>query len=158
MNAENQNSEIAVSWVVMKFGGTSVATAESWAIIADLVRQRVAEGVQPVIVHSAIRGTSNQLEALLGLATRGEHAELLAELKARYLGLGDSLGLDSRALLGGYLEELDQLVSGVRLVREVSDRMQVKVMSMGELMTTVLGAAYLQQQGLPVVWVDARVC
>lgn len=143
-------------WVVMKFGGTSVATAESWAIIADLVRQRVAEGVQPVIVHSAIRGTSNQLEALLGLATRGEHAELLAELKARYLGLGDSLGLDSQSLLGGYLEELDQLVSGVRLVREVSDRMQVKVMSMGELMTTALGAAYLQQQGLPVVWVDAR--
>jgi diaminopimelate decarboxylase/aspartate kinase len=156
MNAENQNSEIAMSWVVMKFGGTSVATAESWAIIADLVRQRVAEGVQPVIVHSAIRGTSNQLEALLGLATRGEHVELLAELKACYLGLGDSLGLDSQALLGGYLEELDQLVSGVRLVREVSDRMQVKVMSMGELMTTVLGAAYLQQQGLPVVWVDAR--
>jgi len=156
MNTTNKNTPATAPWVVMKFGGTSVATASKWAIIADLVRQRVAEGVRPMVVHSAIGGTSNQLEALLDMATRGEHEALLAEVRQRYLELGQDLGLSAEELLGSYLAELEQLLTGIRLVREVSYRVHVKVMSMGELMTTVLGAAYLQTQNLPVVWADAR--
>jgi len=140
----------------MKFGGTSVANAENWAVIADLVKDRLAEGVRPMVVHSAIGGTSNQLESLLQLATEGTHESLLNELHERYLGLAKDLGLDGPALIGSYLEELDQLVAGIRLVREVSHRVHVKVMSMGELMTTTLGAAYLSNQGIPAAWHDAR--
>ena len=29
-------------WVVMKFGGRSVSTAENWAIVAKLIRERLA--------------------------------------------------------------------------------------------------------------------
>jgi len=161
MNNSNQNTvntgpTADSPWVVMKFGGTSVATAENWAIIADLVRAKQAEGLRPVVVHSAIGGTSNQLEALLDLATRGEHEELLAELKARYLGLAADLGVDGPELIGSRLEELEQIAAGIRLVREVSPRVHVKVMSMGELMTTTLGAAYLNAQGITTTWHDAR--
>ncbi|MDG1462784.1 MAG: bifunctional aspartate kinase/diaminopimelate decarboxylase, partial [Gammaproteobacteria bacterium] len=161
MNAQTGNQQNNLSsnpspWVVMKFGGTSVASVESWQVIAALLRQRLAEGLRPVIVHSAIGGTSNQLEALLELATSGEHEALLAELRARYRRLAEDLDLNADELIGEYLEELEQLVAGIRLVREVSHRVHVKIMSLGELMTTRLGAAYLQSQGLPVGWVDAR--
>ncbi len=161
MNAETDNQQSSATgnpspWVVMKFGGTSVATADNWKIIANLLRQRIAEGLRPVVVHSAIGGTSNQLETLLELATSGEHEELLAELQARYTNLAEDMGVNAAELIGEYLEELQQLVAGIRLVREVSHRVHVKVMSLGELMTTRLGAAYLQSEGLPVAWVDAR--
>ncbi|NNC63518.1 MAG: hypothetical protein HKN84_01925, partial [Gammaproteobacteria bacterium] len=36
-------------FVVMKFGGTSVATADNWHVIAGLVRARVEEGLRPVV-------------------------------------------------------------------------------------------------------------
>ncbi len=52
--------------------------------------------------------------------------------------------------------ELEQLIAGVRLVREVSPRVHAKVMSMGELMATTLGAAYLQTQDVPAHWHDVR--
>ena len=51
--------------MVLKFGGTSVATAESWVVIRDLVKSRLDEGLRPVVVHSAIAGISSQLELLL---------------------------------------------------------------------------------------------
>ena len=42
-------------WVVLKFGGTSVSSAESWATIAEILRNRLAEGLKPVVVHSALK-------------------------------------------------------------------------------------------------------
>ena len=52
-------------FVVMKFGGRSVATADNWAKIAKLIQARRSDGLIPVIVHSAVAGVSNALEDLL---------------------------------------------------------------------------------------------
>ena len=72
-------------WVVMKFGGRSVSTAENWAIIAKLIRERLAEGVRPVIVHSALVGVSNALIALLDAAvSSGDTDERLAKIRAQH--------------------------------------------------------------------------
>ena len=48
-------------WVVMKFGGTSVSTADKWLTIAGLIRNRLADGLRPVIVHSALAGVVEAL-------------------------------------------------------------------------------------------------
>ena len=69
-------------FVVMKFGGRSVATAENWASIAQLIRQRIDEGTIPVVVHSALAGISNELEELLVKATSGDVAAELEYPKA----------------------------------------------------------------------------
>jgi len=142
--------------VVLKFGGTSVASAANWAVIARLVQERQAEGLRPVVVHSALGGVSSQLDELLGQAAEGAHAELQQQIVDRHLSLARELDLDGRALLDEHLTELDQLVAGVRLVREVSHRVHAKVMALGELMATTLGAAYLQTQGIEAHWHDAR--
>ena len=54
--------------VVLKFGGTSVASAENWATIASIIERRVAEGLRPVVVHSALKGVSIALDKLLAMA------------------------------------------------------------------------------------------
>jgi diaminopimelate decarboxylase/aspartate kinase len=149
--------EIAGSdWVVMKFGGTSVSSAACWETIAQLVRNRLADGLKPVVVHSALQGVSNALAALLESAAAGGPTEGLADIRQRHYDLALELELDGPALLDEYLQELDQLIAGIRLVREVSVRVRVRIMALGELMSTRLGAAYLERVGIPTDWVDAR--
>ncbi len=150
-------AEIADSpWVVMKFGGTSVSSAENWQTIAGLIRNRLDEGLRPVIVHSALKGVSNALHTLLGQAVSGDPGSGLAAIREQHFALADELGIDGPALLDESLHELEQLFAGVRLVREVSVRVQVRIMALGELMATRLGGAALEKAGVPVTWLDAR--
>jgi diaminopimelate decarboxylase/aspartate kinase len=143
-------------WLVMKFGGTSVSSAEKWRTIRELIDERLAMGFKPVIVHSALAEVSNRLEAALDAAVSGDFVEQFNSIAEMHFGLAKDLELDGEAVLAGYLGDLQQLLSGIRLIHEVSPRVYVKVMALGELMATRLGAAYLQSQGLSASWVDAR--
>lgn len=143
-------------WVVMKFGGSSVSSAGHWATIVELVRARLDAGLAPIVVHSALRGVSNSLEEALDAAVRGDVGDRLERIRQQHYDLAAALGLDGAALLENRLHELDQLIAGVRLVKEVSVRVRVRVMALGELLSTRLGAAYLERRGLPVRWMDAR--
>ena len=55
-----------------------------------------------------------------------------------------------------HFAELRQIAAGIELVGEVSDRVRARLLAMGELMATLLGAEFLRAQGLEVTWVDAR--
>ena len=154
--AQRKSSKLESGWAVLKFGGTSVASVASWATIRDLVRDRLDAGMRPLVVHSAIAGTSDLLEELLRQATAGEHDALLAEIVERYITLASDLGVDGVALLQTYLNELEQLMAGIKQLRIVSPPVHAKVLALGELMATTLGAAYLQREGLEAHWLDAR--
>ncbi len=143
-------------WVVMKFGGTSVSSRAHWETIAALVNARLDDGLRPVVVHSALAGVSNALDMLLDAAVHEDTADAIASLGERHHAVAAELGLDGEALLGESLKELEQLFAGVRLLREASVRVRVRVMALGELMATRLGAAFLNSQGIPVEWTDAR--
>jgi len=143
-------------WVVLKFGGTSVSSAENWATIAGLITNRIADGLKPVIVHSALQGVSSALDVLMDTAVSTDPNDGLAAIQQRHFELAGDLNLDGSALLDDSLLELEQLIAGVRDSREVSMRARVHVMALGELMSTRLGAAYLQSTGIQVEWLDAR--
>ncbi len=143
-------------WVVLKFGGRSVSTAENWAIIAQLIRERLAEGVRPVVVHSALVGVSNALIALLDAAIAGgETDEKLAKIRAQHDALARELGVDA-ALFDERFKALAQVIAGAKMIGEVSPRVHARVLANGELAATELGAAYLRSTGLGVAWLDIR--
>lgn len=143
-------------WIVLKFGGTSVASARNWAGIRDLLVERLAAGYRPMVVHSALAGVSNRIQDALGRITREDVQEQLAWIESAHLDLARELGVDGHALVGGYLAELRQLFAGMRLVGEVTPRLHARAMAMGELMSTTLGAAWLRAAGLETTWLDAR--
>ncbi|HEV7508116.1 MAG TPA: bifunctional aspartate kinase/diaminopimelate decarboxylase [Thermoanaerobaculia bacterium] len=147
---------MATRWVVLKFGGTSVSTPERWRIIADLAARRIAERLRPLIVCSALSGVSNQLEALLGLAVEGRHEEALEALRRRHLELGAELRIDAPERLADDFEELSRLALAASLLREAGPALKARVMAFGELMSTRLGAAFLETQGIATSWLDAR--
>jgi len=143
-------------WLIMKFGGTSVSSAAYWGTIRDLIRERLAAGFRPVVVHSALADVSDRIEIALDAAVTGQYEDQLNDIAEIHLDLAGALGLDGEGLLRQLLGEMQQLLAGIRLVREVSPRVYVKVMALGELMATRLGAAYLQDQGIQVDLLDAR--
>jgi diaminopimelate decarboxylase/aspartate kinase len=142
--------------VVLKFGGTSVSTLPNWHNIARIVRSRLADGLRPVIVHSALSGVTDLLEALLSKALVNEQESVLVQIEHRHRELAQQMGSNSDPALDRLLAELKQLAAGVALVGEVSDRVRARVLASGELLATTIGARFLERQGLDVAWVDAR--
>ncbi len=142
--------------VVMKFGGTSVSSAANWQKIVSLLRNRLESGLRPVVVHSAIGKVTSDLEQILVTAVAGDPTEQLDALRQQHYVLADELGLDGPALLGESLQEIERLVAGIRLVREVSPRIHAHVVALGEIMATAMGAAYLTNSGFDVFLQDVR--
>jgi diaminopimelate decarboxylase/aspartate kinase len=143
-------------WIVLKFGGTSVSSPGNWHNIVAVVRKRQAEGLRPVLVHSALSGITDLLDELLARAAAGDWADVMAQIEERHRALARALGLATLPDLEGHFEELRRVASGIELIGEVSDRLRARVMAAGEIMATRLGAAYLAAQGLDVEWLDAR--
>ena len=143
-------------FVVMKFGGTSIASAGHWQKIVSLLENRLASGLRPVVVHSAIGRVTRDLEMILMTAVSGDPAVQLDALRQQHYTLANELGLDGPALLDASLQEIERLVAGIRLVREVSPRIRAHVVALGELMATAMGAAYLRNAGFDVFLQDVR--
>ncbi len=144
------------AWIVLKFGGTSVSTRERWETIAQVARARVAEGFRPLVVCSALTTISNQLEALLHHAVDGDHEPILAAIEEKHRSLAADMGVDADELLGSHFAELRRLALGVSLIRDASPKLKARLMATGELMSTVLGAAFLRRIGVDATWCDAR--
>ncbi len=151
-------SQESPRWNVLKFGGTSVSSVKHWATIADVLRRRMDEGYRPVVVHSALSGVTTALEAVAEAALERGHAPLIAEIDARHDALAADLGLSDTAgeLLAAARAELREVAEGIALVGELTPRTRARLLALGERMATRLGAAYLNAQGVPTTWFDAR--
>jgi len=143
-------------WTVMKFGGVSVAAPERWTTIAALAKTRLDAGGKVLIVHSALAGVSNALEALPGAALAGEGDAGVEQIKTVHRDFAQKAGIDADALLGDAFDMLDRLAAGVALIGEASPRVRAELMALGELMASRLGLACLKAEGLTASGLDAR--
>lgn len=143
-------------WVVLKFGGTSVSSLENWKNIKSVIEQRQSDGFSVCVVHSALAGVSNLLQETIERASRGNFTELVQSIKDRHHKLGRELGLSADAILEEDFQELEHIVKGIELIGEASYRVQARLLAMGELMATKLGAAYLEREIEGTTWLDAR--
>jgi diaminopimelate decarboxylase/aspartate kinase len=143
-------------WAVLKFGGTSVATAPRWRTIAELARARVEAGLRTVIVVSAVSGLTNRLQALIDRSL--SPTELAAEtdaIRVLHLQLIAELGIAPPAATLAWLDHLAELAQQAPECRE-DFRWQAELLSMGELISSSLGAAFLSSTGLRCGWLDSR--
>ena len=144
------------AWVVLKFGGTSVSSAANWHNITGVVRARIASSLRPVIVQSALSGITDLLESLLAAALTATHGGAVERIDAVHRELAQSLSIVPSPLFEGFMRELHQMADLAQRSREVSDALRARVMAMGELLATTLGATFLNTQGIGTAWADAR--
>ncbi len=136
-------------WVVMKFGGTSVAGADQWRAIAALVAERRAEGVRVLVVCSALAGVTDQLLALA--AGEVDDDSGLSGLRDLHARLAVELGVDPSPWLDAGLETLATALASVS-----GPRRTAAIVAQGEWFSSQLGAAFLDGPGARAAWVDAR--
>lgn len=141
--------------LVTKFGGTSVSSLQTWENIAAITRQHIASGVQPVIVCSALTQASNKLEKTIEAALIKQHQQVTNEIEQGYLELAEALGV-SPQLISDDLEQLKQWLTGIALLKEAPAKTRAQILSLGELMMTRLGHAFLRAKGINCHWLDVR--
>lgn len=153
----------ANNWVVLKFGGTSVAGRAQWDVICELARERRAEGCRVLLVCSAVAGVTNRLAALadravIGPVVRSEAGagadDGMRELIDVHRALGRDLGVDERRWLPRATTLLQECVATLR--REPGPPASAALLATGEWLSTQIGTCFLRQQGLEAAWVDAR--
>ena len=142
---------MSAKWIVLKFGGTSVAGRPQWEAIASLARDRRAEGFRVLLVCSAVAGVTDRLNAL---ADGPEQDEALSGIVDRHRALGRELGLHDEAWLPPARALLEECIETFR--RNSDPPARAALLAVGEWLITRLGVCFLQQQGLEVAWVDAR--
>uniref|UniRef100_A0A0E0J9F4 aspartate kinase n=1 Tax=Oryza nivara TaxID=4536 RepID=A0A0E0J9F4_ORYNI len=153
-NAGHTESELTV---VMKFGGSSVASAERMREVADLILSFPEE--RPVIVLSAMGKTTNKLlmagEKAVGCGAKNvSELDELTFIKELHFGTIDQLGLD-RSIVSGLSDELEQLLKGIAMMKELTLRTRDYLVSFGECMSTRIFAALLNKLGVKARQYDA---
>ncbi len=149
--------------LVMKFGGTSVGSAEAIRSTAEIIRAAHVEWPRLVVVVSALSGVTDALLEAARLAVSGDQ-ELLRSiadlLRAKHFAALDTLVLNSghaqaRAAVQTHLVEFETLCQAVAVIGEASARALDAITSLGERMSAQIVAAYLTSIGLTATPIEA---
>jgi aspartate kinase len=147
--------------VVMKFGGTSVADAVCMRQVAEIVGSELPRA--PLVVLSAMGKTTDALFRAARAAAGGDERAALAEIEtlcARHLrtlaDLHDGEPQALRDLLAARRAELDLLLRGVAMLRELTPRTMDAIASHGERLSAAVFTGLLQARGVAATAVDAR--
>lgn len=154
----------ANKWKVHKFGGSSLANAECYQRVAEIITS-LPETPTGVVV-SAMGGMTNSLLALVDLAEKGDarHAEELSAIGARYTETARQL-VSGPALVDlhdGWEEDAKQvedLLAAIVATKSASQRSRDIVAGFGEIWSAKLLAALLNHiigSRRAVTWLDAR--
>ncbi len=150
--------------LVMKFGGTSVGSAEAVAQAAAIVQAQAQAWEHLVVIVSAMRGVTDALIQGARTAASGDeqtYPALVTDLRVRHtLAVAELLSdaEDRAALLktlDAYLDEFATFCRSVQVLGEVTPRALDAISSLGERMNARIVAARLRQMGLRGEAVDA---
>ena len=147
---------------VLKFGGTSVQSAEMMKHVGAIVQAARAEG-QVAVVVSAMSGITDRLIAAGNAASQGDetYAGILQEIEKKHLQCIQELlppqhQTRAVAAVKMMLNELEDVLQGLFLLRELSPRSRDFVMSFGERMSSLIITDYFKTLGLDAQLADAR--
>ena len=148
--------------IVMKFGGTSVGSAERIAQAAQLAKDSAAKGHQVVVVTSAM---SKVTDTLIGAARKASSGNwdpaLRQELFDRHKAVADALitdvGRHAAALesIRQRLDRFEKLCFGLSMVHELTPRTLDAISGTGEMLAAPLLSAAIAALGHASQPVDA---
>jgi aspartokinase/homoserine dehydrogenase 1 len=147
---------------VQKFGGSSVANAENINKVVALVRQALTKD-RTILVVSALGGITDMLIETARSAAAGDESykEKLQQIEHRHLETVRALlpitGQSSvLSAVKTRCNEIDDICNGIFLLGELSARTQDKVVSYGELLSSLIIAARFNSVNVPNAWKDSR--
>ena len=148
---------------VLKFGGTSCGTVNSIQLVLNIIKAKQVKEGQIAAVFSAMGGVTNKLIEAGRLATQNDstYFDIIREIENRHFEVVRALinvKLQSKvfANIRTIINELEDLLKGVSLIREISTRTSDLINSFGERLSTTLIYEILHAQGVDCQYLDAR--
>ncbi|MEG1573978.1 MAG: bifunctional aspartate kinase/homoserine dehydrogenase I [Bacteroidales bacterium] len=127
---------------VLKFGGTSVGSVESIKNVKRIVEARTEESI---VVVSALGGITDKLIECAKTASRGEqsYADIMKAIAARhYVEIDEALAPEIRpevtANVNALLDELGNIMRGVSLIKDLSEKTLGTILSYGERLSSYI--------------------
>ncbi|WP_163715866.1 aspartate kinase [Mangrovibacterium lignilyticum] len=140
---------------VFKFGGASVSSAPAIKNVASILEMHPGK---KVMVISAMGTTTNELELLVRSYYKKDQkaGAILQRIKDYHTGVIAELGIEAKNLgqvsqLFAVLEERIKKMPSLHFDYEYD-----QVVCFGELISTAIVSAYLNQNGTPNKWLDVR--
>jgi aspartokinase/homoserine dehydrogenase 1 len=149
--------------IVMKFGGTSVGSAERIAQAAQLAVDTANKGHQVVVVTSAMSKVTDSLIAAARQASTGQwNSRIRQELFDRHNMVADALvghdparHADVLDALQKRLDRFEKLCFGLSMVHELTPRLLDAISGTGEMLAAPLVAAAITARGKVSTPIDA---
>lgn len=148
---------------VLKFGGTSVGSSDSIKEVINIIADYAKDNVHVAVVSSAMSGVTNKLVQMGNLASESDESyrDILKEIETlHFKTIKQLLAVKNQshalATVKKLLNELEDLMHGVFLLKELSLRSMDLLLSFGERMSCYIINEYAQQQGLATALLDAR--
>ena len=148
---------------VLKFGGSSVANATNMNKVVEIVL-KAALKEPTILVVSAMGGVTDSLINTGKLAESGDESykTILKELEQKHLdAVRDLLPIQQQSATLSQVKqkfnELEAISDGVFLLGELSDRTNDKMVSYGELLSSLMIVAKIKSVETSTVWVDSRL-
>jgi aspartokinase/homoserine dehydrogenase 1 len=146
---------------ILKFGGSSAATPERIKSVINIVKGYLPGEI--AVVFSAFGGVTDQLIQISELAWKGDVAykEKLSQLEKRHLDAVRELINITRqtsilAQVKFQINELDDVLHGVFLVKERTPRTLDYVMSFGERLSAFIITEAFKENGIETEYLDTR--
>jgi aspartokinase/homoserine dehydrogenase 1 len=147
---------------VLKFGGTSLGSPENIRKVQSIVAQKAA-GSNLIIVASAFGGVTNQLLECSRSAEKGDenYKIKLDEIVKRHLeAVQDLLGAKAQsgimAKVRIVLNDVEDILKGVFLIQELSNKTLDKVIGIGEVLSALIFNEFLLQEGVRSNLIDPQ--
>jgi aspartate kinase len=149
--------------LLMKFGGTSMGSAERMKVAGEIIAGQAA--LRPVaVVVSAMSKVTDQLLETLRHAEGGDRPgveENLAKLTARHERTARELLPPAKAEsavagIRALVQEADRIARGIEMLGERPPRSVDEAVAIGERLSALLMAAHLEDRGVAARAVNAR--
>jgi len=147
---------------VLKFGGSSMGSAESISSVLSIITQRAESGPVAVVV-SAMRGVTDQLADTCGRMEQPgfNYEETILSLEERHFKIARQMlpAQEQSELiteLKMILNELEDVLQGVSLVQEMTSKTRDFVMGFGERLSAKILTYLVNSEGIPAAYTDAR--
>jgi aspartokinase/homoserine dehydrogenase 1 len=145
---------------VLKFGGSSVQTPERIRNVIEIVK---ADKQARVVVCSAFGGVTDQLIATAKLAEKGDESykNLFKDIEKKHIEAAKELIEIKRqssvvAQVKNMLNDLEELLEGIFLLKELSKRTLDHIVSFGERFSSYIISEYAKDAGLNAAYLDTR--
>lgn len=143
--------------LVMKFGGTSVGSADALVNAVQIIRDAKKDWTRVVVVTSAMSGVTNLLLDSAASASQGKVDSLPAAestLREKHFAAADALIKDeklreqTKAEINALILSLVDLCKAIAVLGEASPRAMDAVASLGERLSVCLLAAVVNDAGI----------